>query len=74
MLPGLYKVAQQWMADVAASRFPELLSSGASFDSWFKSHKVRKHLKASFLTAIVVPNEFATYAHSAARHVLQHDH
>ena len=56
MLPGLYKVAQQWMADVAASRFPELLASGTTFDSWYKSHKVRKHLKASSLTSIVPVN------------------
>lgn len=50
MLPGLYKVAQQWMADVAASRFPELRASGATFDAWFKSHRVKKHLKASSWT------------------------
>lgn len=44
MLPGLYKVAQQWVDDVAASAFPELHASGTSFDAWFGHHKVMMHL------------------------------
>lgn len=45
-LPGLYKMAQQWMGEVAVEKFPELSEMGTNLDEWFQHRKVKSHLKA----------------------------
>ena len=44
-LPGMYSLAQQWVAEVAAERFPELQRGGVDFDTWFSNPRVSLYLQ-----------------------------
>ena len=47
MLPGMYTLAQQWMADVAVDRFPELRNASVDIDQWFSDPRVSLYLQVA---------------------------
>lgn len=69
LVPGLYSLAQQWLADVAAQRFQELRHPDASLDQWFKSRRVMQHLQVctDFLVLGTSKASLKTAASSKAR-------